>query len=82
MLQFFYSLVNVSWNKTKHINRIEMYNFKDSEGLLKFKSMTSKNTFLSEVFDDNTKDITVKTKQFLKRFGFCLSKSFKKIRIK
>ena len=74
--------VNVSLNMNKNTNRVEMYNFKDSEGLLKFKNMTSKNTFLSEVFDDNSKDVSVKTKQFLKRLGFCLSKSFKKIRIK
>ena len=74
--------VNVSWNKTKNINRLEMYNFKDSDGLLKFKNMTSRNTFLSKVFDGDAKNITVKTKQFLKRFGYCLSTSFRKIRIK
>ena len=59
-----------------------MYNFKDSDGLLKFKNMTSRNTFLSQVFDDDNKNITVKTKQFLKIFGYCLSTSFRKIRIK
>ena len=71
--------INVKWNKTTNIHRLEMYNFKDSEALMKFKQMTSNNNFLSEVFDDDTKDISIKTKQFLKRFGFCLSKSFKKI---
>ena len=39
-----------SWNKKVHSNRIEMYNFKDENGLKKFKEITSKNTFLSEVF--------------------------------
>ena len=48
----------------------------------KFKQMTSNNKFLSEVFDDKDKDVSVKTKQFLKRFGFCLSKSFRKKRVK
>ena len=74
--------VNVSWNKTKNVTRVEMYNFKDREGMKKFKNMTSNSNFLSEVFEDNDKDVSVKTKQFLKRFGFCLSKSFKKIRMK
>ena len=74
--------VNVSLIITKNTNTVEMYNFKDNEGLLKFKNMTSKNTILSEVFEDNSKDISVKTKQFLKRLGFCPSKSFKKISIK
>ena len=74
--------VKVNWNKTKNVTRVEMYNFKDSEGMKKFKHMTSNNNFLSEVFDDKNKDVSVKTKQFLKRFGFCLSKSFTKIRVK
>ena len=29
--------------------------------------MTSNNNFLSEVFEDNDKDVSVKTKQFLKK---------------
>ena len=44
--------------------------------------MTSKNNFLSEVFDDKNKDINVKTKKFIKRLNFCLSQCFRKIRIK
>ena len=43
--------------------------------------MTSKETFLSEVFEDNNKNVNVTTKQFLKRLKFCVSKCFKKIRI-
>ena len=58
-----------------------MYNFKDPEGIKKFKEMTSKDTFLSEVFDDENKSINVTTKQFIKRFKFCLSKCFKKKRV-
>ena len=45
-----------------------MYNFKDREGMKKLKNMTSNSNFLSEVFEDNDKDVSVKTKQFLKRF--------------
>ena len=35
-----------------------------------------------EVFDDETKDINVKTKKFIKRLNFCLSQCFRKIRVK
>ena len=59
-----------------------MYNLKDKEGLNKFKKMTNKDTFLSEVFEDETKNIAVKTKQFVKRIGYCLSQCFRKVRIK
>ena len=48
----------------------------------KFKQMTSNNNFLSEVFDDKDKDVSIKTKQFLKIFRFCLGKSFEKMRVK
>ena len=44
--------------------------------------MTSKDTFLSEVFDDENKSINVTTKQFIKRLGYVISKCFNKIRIK
>ena len=44
--------------------------------------MTSQDNFLSEVFDDPSKNMNVKTKQFIKRFGYCLSKCFRKTRIK
>ena len=50
-----------------------MYDLKDQEGLKKFKAMTSKDNFLSEVFQEEEKNIEVKTKQFLKRLGFCIS---------
>ena len=40
--------------------------------------MTSHGTFLSEVFDDKQKSIEVKTKQFLKRLKYVITKCFKK----
>ena len=33
------------------------------------------------MFDNKNKNIEVTSKQFLKRFGFCLSKCFRKVRI-
>ena len=74
--------VKATWNKKKFIKKIEIYNLKDKDGLLKFKEMTSKDTFLSEVFKDENKNINVKSKQFVKRIGFCISQCFRKIRIK
>ena len=73
--------IKATWNKSKNIKRIEMYNLKDEEGLKKFHEMTNSDVFLSEVFGDKNKSIGVQTKHFLKRFGYCLSKCFKKIRI-
>ena len=73
--------LKTKWDKKKNIKRVEMYNFKDPEGMKKFKEMTNKDTFLSEVFDDENKSVEVTTKQFLKRFKFCLSKCFKKTRV-
>ena len=74
--------IKATWNKNKNIQRTEIYNLKEKEGLKMFKAMTSKDKFLSEVFHDDEKKIEVKTKQFIKRLGFCVSKCFKKIRIK
>lgn len=44
--------------------------------------MTTKDTFVSEVFNNESKNISVKTKQFVKRLNFCISQCFRKIRIK
>ena len=74
--------IAVKWKKKKNTKIIEIYNLKDKEGLNKFKKITDKDTFLSEVFEDETKNITVKTKQFVKRLGYCLSQCFRKINIK
>ena len=59
-----------------------MYNINDLDGLKKFKEMTGKDSFLSEVFSDESKNISVKTKYFIKRLGFVLSKCFRKIRLR
>ena len=73
--------MKTTWqNKTKSKPK-EVYNFKDPDGLKRFKEMTSQGTFLSKVFENQKKNIEVTSKQFLKRFGFCLSKCFRKVRI-
>ena len=74
--------VRANWNKNDVPKREETYNFKNKECLQNFKEMTSQGRFLSEVFDDENKDINVKTKQFLKRLKFVITKCFRKIRVK
>ena len=72
--------IKAQWNKNIPETRIEMYNFKDKDGLERFKQITSKDTFLSSVFIENG-NIETQTKIFLKRPNYCISQSFKKIRI-
>ena len=74
--------IKTEWNKKKNICRLETYNLKEKDGLTKFKEMTNKGNFLSEVFHNVDKNIEVTTKQFIKRFGYCISKCFKKVRVK
>ena len=69
------------WNKTEAVKRKELYNLKDKKCLKRFKEMTTKGKFLSAVFSDKNKNISVQTKQFIKRLRYCISKCFKKIRI-
>ena len=73
--------LKTTWQNKIKSKPKEVYNFKDPDGLKKFKEMTSQGTFLSEVFENKNKNIEVTSKQFLKRFGFCLSKCFRKVRI-
>ena len=58
----------------------KMQNLKYKEGLKKFKEITSEDSFLSSVFTEEG-NIETQTKYFLKRLGYCMSKSFKKIRV-
>lgn len=69
-----------TWKKQIVQKRTEMYNLKDKEGLKKFKEITSEDLFLSSVFTEEG-NIETQTKYFLKILGYCMSKSFKKIRV-
>ena len=73
--------VRTTWSKKIKSKPTEMYNIKDKNGLKQFYDMTSRDTFLSEIFNDESKKIEVKTKQFTKRLKFLMSKCFRKIRI-
>ena len=71
-----------NWKRKSKCARKEIYNLKDQASLKAFKEFTSKDKFLSEVFEDENKSVEVKSKQFIKRLNFCLGKCFKKVRIK
>ena len=60
--------------------QIEIFNFKDKEGLKKFKELTSNSTELSKIFDTNKK-VGKQAKQFMKRLNGILHECFKKIKI-
>ena len=74
--------IKANWKRDIKCDRKEIYNLKDEASLALFKEFTSNGNFLSEVFEDENKCVDVKSKQFIKRLKFCLSKCFKKIRIK
>ena len=54
------------WKKKRTEKQIEMYKLKDIEGIKKFKEITSKDNFLSSVFETEG-SIEVQTKKFLKK---------------
>ena len=68
------------WNlKINEIKpRYEIYNFKDSNGIQKYKELTSSNT-LSKCFKGE--NILKESKKWLKEYNNILQRSFKKIRI-
>ena len=74
--------LKANWYKDKVEKRKESYNYKKKESLIKFQKLTSEGRFLSEVFDNENKDIEVTTKQFLKRLKYCITQCFDKIRVK
>ena len=71
---------NFKYNPQIKKHKSEIFNFKDIEGLDKFKSLTSDNNKLSKIFED-TKDLNAATKKFLKTLTRICHQSFKKIRI-
>ena len=71
---------DIKYSKDVDKQRIEIFNFIDSEGQKKFKELTDSNT-LSSIFD-NSDRIEKQAKKFMKQLNRILHQSFKKIRIK
>ena len=70
--------MKVKWNKIKNIKPVEIYNLKDTEGLKKFKEMTGRDNFLSEVFTNETKKHFCQNKVFYKKTWICVEPVFQK----
>ena len=60
--------------------RKEIFNYKDKEGLERFKAYTPNTNMLSSVFNSN-EDLNTLTDRFIKKLKGCIALSFKKIRI-
>ena len=73
--EFNLTLKDSDKNKTN-----EIFNFKDQEGLNKFREYTSNTKMLSSVFNSN-ENINILTRRFLKKLDGCIAMSFKKFRI-
>ena len=71
---------NFKWNKEIKKNRVEHFNLKSKEGLVKFKELTSQDIFTSIV--NKEQDANTLTNKFLKRLNGVICESFKKIRIR
>ena len=75
------SKFNFSWHKSIKHEKIEIYNLKNKQGQVKFKETTSHTDYLSAVFDDESEDLNISARRFLKRLNRIIHKCFKKIRI-
>ena len=73
--------VKAVWTKKQLEKRTEMYNLKDIDGFKKFKEITSRNNFLSGLFEEEG-NIENQAKKFIRRLNYCQCVCFKKRRIK
>ena len=67
--------LKLPWNKNSKTDPEKIFNFKNIECQKDFKEVTSKNTYLSEVFEDE-KDLDKATEKFLKRLDKTFHKCF------
>ena len=72
---------NLKVEEKENTRKIEIFNFKDENGLKRFKEITSNSVALSSIFDSK-KSVEKQAKQFLKTLKGLLHKCFKKIKIK
>ena len=73
---------NIVAKETKEKQKLEMYNLKNIECQRKFKNYTTNTKMLSTVFNNETEDIDVVTKRFLKKIDGAIAMSFKKNRVR
>ena len=75
---------DLSWSKdtSKKAERVEVYNYKNSDHFKLFVEDTSDNHELRTCFDDDNEDLEKASSRWLKTLKTSIKKSFKKIRIK
>ena len=71
----------IEWTEIERKNTTEIFNFKDEDGMRKFKELTSDNKTLSSIFDTK-KNVHKQSKMFLKRLQGILHQCFRKVKIK
>ena len=71
----------LNWHTSKQQERNEMFNLENKQGQTRFKHETSNNKYISSLFDDETKDLEVSARRFIRRLDKLIQLSFKKIRI-
>ena len=71
---------NFKWKEKVNGSKLEIFNFNDKEGQLKFKEMTSNNTKLSDIFKSE-EDVNTQTKKFLKKLKGVIHQCFKKVKV-
>ena len=72
--------LDLQW-KSKSLETLEVFNFKDKESQLQFFNSTNKTEDLSKIFDSG-KSLQVQTKKFIKRLNGFMNENFKKVKIK
>ena len=71
-----------SWKSVFKNKREEIFNFNDQEGFKRFVQETSTNDALKHCFDDESEDVEVSSKRWLKILNNIIKTSFRTIRIR
>ena len=76
--------INLAWNSRnmKKTPRLEIFNFKKPKDFAEFQKNTENNDDLTDCFKDESIDVNVSSKRWLKIFNNILQRSFKKVRVK
>ena len=76
-----YLEIDRKWKTSEKKARIEIFNYNDEEGFDKFRKETEDNPVLKYAFEDESEDLEISSKKWLKEINSCIRKSFKKVRI-
>ena len=76
--------LDINWSSSTKdpAERIEIFNFKNTEHFKKFMELSENNNVLKSLFNDEDKNLEVSTQKWLKNVNKLISSSFSKIRIR